>query len=213
MAAALARNLAYVDAPLGIMGRTHQSFGSNTALCNPGKKRIQEAISDYGSTFEFAPLRTMAFPNLMWDGIVGAKLTAPELFAGYELDEPQYLRATASRLKFMHSLGVDVGDDMTELLEYAKRHPELSVELSRQEPAAPFSFVRRARQILGDMGARKVTARLHAFRQLQRLRRGRSKALGTMSGDMLGFNDILGCARFLTPFVSHEIVNGARRAS
>jgi glycosyltransferase involved in cell wall biosynthesis len=212
LAAALARRLVFIDAPLGIMGRTHKSFGSNAALCNPGKKRIQEVTGDYGTTFDSAPLRTMAFPNLMCDGILGAKRAAPELFADYEFNEPSYLWATMNRLRNMRSIGIDVDDDVREVLEYARRFPGLEAALAREEPINRVSIMQRARTVLGDLGGRRVGARVRAFQQLQRLRRRRAEVVGTISGSSFGFDDILGCAKFLTPYVSSEADTRTERA-
>jgi hypothetical protein len=213
MSAAFAKRLVYIDAPLAIMGRTHKSFGSNVVLCNPGEERLDQMKTDYGTFFEYAPLRTMAFSNLQCDGILGAKHTAPEAFGDYEFDEVPYLRRTMSYLRHLEEVGVDVRGEITELLDYALKYPALHTELAREEPNSGASIALRARRFIGDLGARKVNARIRAFKQLQKLRQGQSESeLRDISGAIFGFHDILGCAKFLTPFVSLQSESRAQRA-
>jgi hypothetical protein len=205
MSAAFARKIVYIDAPMAILGRTHKSFGSNVVLCNSGKKR-EEIAADYGLEFECAPLRTMAFPNLMCDGILGAKRVAPEMFTQYNFDEAQYLKGTMQGLRRLRERGIDVEADVAELLEYASKYPGLRAELGREKPVpkAQDVTVSRIRTLIGDLGARTIHERFTGFRQYRKLRRGEWRK-GTISGSTFGFQDILGCAEFLTPLVSRSV--------
>ncbi|MGE5219465.1 MAG: glycosyltransferase family 2 protein, partial [Chloroflexota bacterium] len=42
--AVFAKRILFVDKPLTVLGRTGKSWGSNIALCNPGKERIEQFI-------------------------------------------------------------------------------------------------------------------------------------------------------------------------
>jgi glycosyltransferase involved in cell wall biosynthesis len=202
MTAVFARNIAFIDAPLNILGRTAKSWGSNMGLTNPGKDRIQAFLDDVDHARRFAPLNNFSTCNLMAEGMLTAKHLFPREFAEFEFDERSYVNATRRELLRRRALGVDVSAEMTDLIQYAtKKHPSLLVEFDKFDaearPSTADVVMKSLRSVGGNLGARSLRRRLRAFQLAQNLENGTQRARFSASGDDFGFNDIVGCAEFL----------------
>jgi glycosyltransferase involved in cell wall biosynthesis len=201
-----AKNIIYIDAPLTILGRTGKSWGSNIALCNPGKERIQAFIKDVDHERKHAPLNNFTMCNLMAEGMLTAKRLFPQELAAYEFDELNYLRQTMVELRKRQALGVDVSTEIAETVQYAAKFPSLIMEFSIAEPAAQPEetdlLLRRIRLAVGEHGGRRVRQRIQAYRLAQRLERGAVDSGFRAFGEDFGFSDILECAQFLAANLS-----------
>ncbi len=224
-AAAFAKRIISIDAPLTICGRTTKSWGSNLILLNPGKKRIKKFIADVDPTRRRVPLQNFTMVNLMAEGILTAKALAPEQFATYELDEHEYLRRTMEELDARSALGVNVSTEINEVLRYLERHPILFDKLTKETHTAkllqPRSLTRRIRSMVGDLGARRLRgwfndrAEARRLRQagLQKVRNGDVHSDFQIWGADFGFRDATGCAAFLTEVVSRQHADPDRIAA
>ena len=105
IAAQFSRKIVHIDVPLVVVGRTAKSWGSNIALCNPGKERIQEFIKDVDHERKHAPLNNFTMCNLMAEGMLTAKSLFPKEFQAYEFDEVRYLRSSMAELRKRQDLG------------------------------------------------------------------------------------------------------------
>jgi glycosyltransferase involved in cell wall biosynthesis len=207
MTAVFAKNIVFIDEPLNILGRTVKSWGSNMGLVNPGKARIQAFIDDVDHTRKYAPLKNFSTCNLMAEGMLTAKHLFPAEFADYPFDEPNYLRSTRQELLRRASMGVDVSAEMADLVQYAKEHhPSLVLEFEQRDaasrPSATELVMKGLRTVGGNLGARSIKRRLHAFQLSQKLQNGTQHTRFWASGDDFGFGDILGCAQFLGSYVN-----------
>ena len=198
IAATFAKTLVHIDAPLVVVGRTGKSWGSNIALCNPGKERIQQFIDDVDHDRKHAPLNNFTMCNLMAEGMLTAKSLFPQEFESYEFGELEYLRKTLAELRKRQAIGVDVSAEMDDLRRYAASYPSfdstellaISVETKR--------LARRLRSTIGNLGVRAVRRRLRASQLARRLSRGPVQSGFYAYGEDFGFFDVLGCAEFLT---------------
>ncbi len=202
IAAVLAKQIVFIDAPLNILGRTGKSWGSNMALSNPGKERIQAFINDVDHGRKHAPLNNFTTSNLMAEGMLTAKSLFPAEFASFEFDEAQYLRATMEELLRRRSLGVDVAREIADATRYAQaKHPSVVEQLASLQatsaPSAVALLVRRARSAIRNSGIGALRRRLRAYQLVHRLRNGTQCSAFAAFGDDLGFDYILGCAEFL----------------
>ena len=146
------------------MGRTGKSWGSNIALCNPGKERIQEFINDVDHVRKHAPLNNFTMCNLIAEGVLTAKRLFPKEFEAYEFDEVRYLRSTMAELKQRQILGVDVSKEIKEAMGYAAKYPGLMEEFEApSEDVVKKTLKGRIRSKIGDLGARTVRERIAAY--------------------------------------------------
>lgn len=197
IAATFSKNIVHIDAPLVIVGRTAKSWGSNIALCNPGKERIQQLIDDVDHERKHAPLNNFTMCNLMAEGMLTAKSLFPEEFESYEFDELEYLRKTLAELRKRQALGVDVSAEMDDLRRYAAKYPGFgSIELPAISVATK-CLARRLRSAVANLGAHTLRRRLQASQLARRLQRGPVQSGFYAYGEDFGFFDVLGCAEFL----------------
>ncbi len=211
IAATFAKKMVYIDAPLVVVGRTGKSWGSNIALCNPGKERIQQLIDDVDHERKHAPLNNFTMCNLMAEGMLTAKSLFPEEFQGYELDELEYLRKTLAELRRRQALDVDVSTEMDDLTRYAAKYPGFDSTILPARSPTGERLARRLRSTIGDLGARAVRRRLQASQLARRLERGPVQSGFYAYGEDFGFFDVLGCAEFLTRTMGN--CNGKSRVS
>lgn len=198
LAAAFARKIVHLDLPLTILGRTSKSWGSNLVLCNPGNKRIKEFTSDASQERIAAPLSNFTMCNLMAEGMLTAKKLFPRELEQYQFDEISYLKQTFFELRRRQNLGVDVSQEMAELLDYLTGFPSLKEELlALRNGAGALSWKRRIRHFLGKAGLDWLQRRQAAREEVERVRRGDVDKGFRISGSDFGFQDALGCAEFL----------------
>ena len=214
--AVFAKRIVYIDSPLTILGRTGKSWGSNIALCNPGKERIQEFIKDIDHQRKHAPLNNFTMCNLMAEGMLTAKNLFPKEFEGYEFDESKYLQSTMAELRRREAIGVDVSEEIAETLRYATKYPSLREKLNGlrvpRETSGSDGLAKRLRSIIGDLGARRVRERIRTHQLAERLEQGEAHSGFRASGNDFGFHDILGCTEFLTRnIVSAEQISAMTR--
>ena len=208
IAALFAKNIVYVDLPLTILGRTGKSWGSNIALCNPGKERIQEFIKDVDHERKHAPLNNFTMCNLMAEGMLTAKSLFPKEFEAYEFDETKYLKKTIEELRKRKTLGVDVSNEIEDVMRYAAKYPALLRQFQAL-PAPAENVTARIRSTIGDLGVRAVRKRITIHLLTQKLERGTAHSGFQASGKDFAFSDILGCTEFLSralrAFQIHEM--------
>lgn len=199
IAAKFTKHMVFIDAPLVVLGRTVKSWGTNIALCNPGKERIKAFIDDVDHKRNHAPLNNFTMCNLIAEGMLTAKGLFPKEFEVYEFDEAHYLRRTMTELRQRERIGVDVSVEIDELLRYAARHPALMEEFTTKESR---NESRGAQQILSSvvnkLGARAFQHWVERRRQAREMRRGKVRSGFRVAGEDFGFNNILDCAEFLT---------------
>jgi hypothetical protein len=200
LAAALAKRIVYVDAPLSICGRTGASWGSNLNLANPGQDRIEQFIADVDRQQKYAPISNFTMCNLWAEGVLTAKKLLPFELGTFDFDEPEYLRATTRELLQRRALGVDVSREMNELSEYVRKWPSLAAELASLAKPRP-TLWRAVRSRLGDMGARALRHRMNERRSARHVRGGQATAGFHVRGGDFGFHTIGGCAEFLMDLV------------
>jgi hypothetical protein len=197
--ATFAKRIIYINAPLVIVGRTVKSWGTNIALCNPGKERIKALIDDVDHQRNHAPLNNFTMCNLIAEGMLTAKNLFPEEFEPYEFDEQHYLRATMVELRRRQDLGVDVSAEMNEVLRYAANYPALLGELNAKEPNNGSGVVRQVLSAFASsFGVHALRKGVARRRQIREIERGNIYAGFKVSGEDFGFRHILGCAEFLT---------------
>jgi glycosyltransferase involved in cell wall biosynthesis len=205
MAATFARKIVHINSPLVIVGRTAKSWGSNIALCNPGKERIQEFIKDVDHERKHAPLNNFSMCNLMAEGMLTAKSLFPEELKSYEFDELQYLKRTFAELRKRKALGVDVATEMEDLRRYAAKYPEFAEGLDALElggvSAGKKQLAKWLRATIGDLGARNLRRRLRASQLARRLERGVIRSGFYAAGEDFGFSNVLECAEFLSRYI------------
>jgi glycosyltransferase involved in cell wall biosynthesis len=201
LAAALARRIVFIDAPLCICGRTGKSWGSNLRLANPGQALIEQFISDVEREPKCAPLRNFTMCNLWGDGVLTARKLLPLELGGYEFDEPRYLRGTIVELADRRAMGVDVAREMREALEYSRRWPSLERELvalsQRREPRWRSAIPHFALSAAGSL-----KRSLRARRAARRVKQGDVRSGFVVRGADFGFDGIIGCAEFLRGVVA-----------
>ena len=167
IAATFSKNIVRIDAPLVVVGRTSKSWGSNIALCNPGKERIQEFIKDVDHERKHVPLNNFTMCNLMAEGMLTAKSLFPEEFKNYQFDELEYLRETLAELRRRQALGVDVSTEMDDLRCYAAKYPVFTQEFDSLEvPAITTARKRltwRVRLAIGNLGVRTLRRRIRVL--------------------------------------------------
>ena len=196
--AVFAKKIVYVDVPLTVLGRTGKSWGSNIALCNPGKERIQEFIKDVDHRRKHAPLNNFTMCNLVAEGMLTAKSLFPKEFEAYEFDEVRYLRSTMAELRKRQDLGVDVSKEIKDAIGYAAKYPGLAEEIEASLQAVVKNTLKgRIRSKIGDLGARTVRDRIAAYQLAQKLEQGGACSGFSAFGKDFGFSDILGCVEFL----------------
>jgi len=198
IAATFSKQIVHIDAPLVTVGRTGKSWGSNIALCNPGKERIQAFIKDVDHGRKHAPLNNFTMCNLVAEGMLTAKSLFPKEFQAYEFDEVRYLRSSMAELKRRQALGVDVSREMKDAIGYAVKYPGLAEEFEAPlEGVVKRTLKGRIRSKIGDLGVRTVRERIAAYQLAQKLERGGAHSGFTAFGKDFGFSDILGCVEFL----------------
>jgi glycosyltransferase involved in cell wall biosynthesis len=214
LAAAFASGIVRIDAPLSICGRTGKSWGSNLILANPGRKRIKQFIDDVEKQHRFAPLTNFTMCNLRAEGILTAQHLFPKEFAGYRFDEQRYLRHTMVELQGRQALGVDVSNQMEELIQYLTKYPDLKTTLLQGEQvvakAREENIWIRLRGKLGDVGLRRVRDRVKTRREgrkrlaedAQKVKQGDVCAGLKIAGADFEFYDILGAADFLRKIIT-----------
>jgi len=196
LAAALAKRIVYIDAPLCICGRTGASWGSNIALANPGQEKIDQFIADVDRQHKYAPLTNFTMCNLWGEGVLTAKKLLPLEFGGYEFDEAEYLRATMRELSTRRSLGVNVTKEIDELSRYVRQGPALAGELaSIAEPRK--AAWRSVRSVVGRLGGGALRRWVTATQNARKVRRGDVASGFAVHGSDLGFHTIVECAGFL----------------
>jgi glycosyltransferase involved in cell wall biosynthesis len=196
--AVFAKRIVFIDLPLIILGRTGKSWGSNIALCNPGKERIQEFIKDVDHERKHAPLNNFTMCNLMAEGMLTAKSLFPKEFEAYEFDEVRYLRSSMGELRKRQTLGVDVSKEIQDVIRYASKHPGLTEEFEGPPEAVVKNTLKgRIRSKIGDLGVRTVRKRIAAYQLARKLEQGGACAEFSAFGKDFGFSDILGCIEFL----------------
>jgi glycosyltransferase involved in cell wall biosynthesis len=204
--ALFAKNIVYVEQPLTVLGRTGKSWGSNIALCNPGKEQIQALVDDVDQERKHAPLNNFTMCNLMAEGMLAAKSLFPKELEAYDFDEVAYLKSTMAELKRRRSIGVDVSAELEDTLRYAAKYPALVAEFNAAEtPAQSVAtdiLTRRLRSTVADLGGRTLRRRMRSRQLAQKLRQGRFRSSFRAYGEDFGFSDILGCADFLTAHVA-----------
>jgi len=199
IAALFAKNIAYVDLPLTILGRTGKSWGSNIALCNPGKERIQEFIKDVDHERRHAPLNNFTMCNLMAEGMLTAKALFPKEFEAYEFDEIKYLKKTMGELRKRQTLGVDVSNEIEDVMRYGAKYPALLRQFQAlPAPAEKVTVTARIRSMIADLGVRTIRDRIEARQLVRKFERGEANSGFRASGKTFGFSDILGCTEFLS---------------
>jgi hypothetical protein len=201
LAAALAKNIVYIDAPLAICGRTSKSWGSNLRLANPGKERIETIIANFEEPYHCAPLTNFTMSNHWAEGLLTAQKLLPAEFAGYKLDEAAYLRATMRELKTRRSQGVDVSREITELAEYLRRSHLLAEEVAALETPPTKGVWASVRTGLGDLGLRSLRQYFKQQRNARKVKLGDIASGFGVSGADFSFSNIAECARFLTRII------------
>jgi glycosyltransferase involved in cell wall biosynthesis len=201
LAAALARGLVHVDAPLVVLGRTVKSWGSNLSLTNPGKERIKAFLDDVEHEYRFAPLTNFTTANMWAEGILTAKSLLPEELGAYEFDEPAYLRLTAKELARRGALGVDVSREMDDLTQYLRQNPALGAAIGALGRSGR-GWWQRLRSSIGNAGARNLQRRIRANRTARNLRRGGARSGFSVPGAAFGFGNVLESAGFLARITS-----------
>ena len=197
LAAALARNIVYIDAPLAICGRTGKSWGSNLRLANPGQDRIETIIANFEEPYQYAPLTNFTMSNHWAEGLLTAQKLLPAELGGYDFDEMAYLRATAKELRSRKAQGVDVSQHMSELTEYARKYPALAQEAAAFEAARPSAGWSSVRRLVGDLGLRSLRQQRRRSRNARTVRQGKVSSGFDVSGADFGFQNIAECAQFL----------------
>jgi hypothetical protein len=211
MAAALARGLVHIDAPLIALGRTAKSWGSNLSLANPGKDRIQSFLADVEHNYRHAPLNNFTTANMWAEGVLTAKSLLPQELGSYEFDEVAYLSATARELKRRGALGVDVSRELDELARYVRKDPALATAIGRLD-LEKRGLWQRLRSSIGDTGVRDFRRRLRANTNARNLRRGNSRTGFAVGGAAFGFGNVLEAAQFLARVTAPPAVAREGRA-
>ena len=202
--ALFAKGIVYIDLPLTIKGHSTKSWTTNISLYNPGKEQIQKLMKDVDTERMPTPLNNFTMCNLMAEGILLAKRQFPEELAPYEFNEVNYLRKTMAELRRRRAMGVDVSAEMEEALRYSQKYPSLSEEFSSQDWGK--QLFRRIRSTVADLGGRTVRRRLNAYQLRYKLRRGPMRSGFTAYGEDFGFNDIVGCAKFIDRIIRSNLV-------
>ncbi len=199
--------------PLVVVGRTAKSWGSNIALCNPGKERIQEFINDVDHERKYAPLNNFTMCNLMAEGMLAAKSLFPREFEAYQFDEVRYLKSSMAELRKRQNLGVDVSKEIADAIGYAAKYPGLTEEFEAPPKAIVKNTLKeRIRSKIGDLGARIVRERIAVYQLAQKLEQGGARSGFRAYGKDFGFSDILGCAKFLGFSISATPKKGSYEA-
>lgn len=198
LAAVFSERIAFIDAPLVIVGRTSKSWGSNLVLSNPGQETIQRMIADVEHDRGWVPLTNFTLCNLMAEGLLLAKQLFPEELRPYEFAEEQYLRKTARELLRREAMGVDVARELEELLAYVEKYPSLGEEVRAQVAERRARRETALRRFARIVGPGRLRRRLRAL--VGAGRRGGGDSVSrrfVVSGAEHGFHDVLGCAAFL----------------
>ena len=146
----------------------------------------------------------------MAEGILLAKSQFPEELAPYEFDEVTYLRKTMAELRRRRAMGVDVSAEMEDALRYSQKYPSLSEEFSKGEAITGQDWAkklfRRIRSTAADLGGRTLRRRMNAYQLAQKLKRGPMRSGFAAYGEDFGFNNIVGCAKFIDRIVRSSLV-------
>jgi glycosyltransferase involved in cell wall biosynthesis len=197
IAAVFAKQILYIDTPLVVLGRTGKSWGTNIALCNPGKEHIDALIKDVDHKRNYAPLNNFTMCNLMAEGMLTAKSLFPNEFQAYEFDESQYLRRSMIELRQRDLLGVDVSREIGELVSYAAKYPLVAEELKTKPFRRRSRLAHRVHAVLADLGGRTLRQRVSRYQRACGLPRGSVRSGFSAAGEDFGFCNILGCTDFL----------------
>ena len=200
--AVFSRKIVYIDKPLVILGRTFKSWGSTIVLSNPGREQINKMISDVEHKRDWVPLTNFTLCNLMAEGLLRSKQIFASELATYPFDEKQYLRATMVELRSRESMGVAVGAEIAELLEYAGKYPALKAELMmapREGLVGPRSPLRRLARTLGLAHLRRQLA---AVKEARKIKEGHVRGGFHVAGADFGFEDAVSCADFVARVTS-----------
>jgi len=206
LAAVFSTNIVHIDVPLVILGRTAKSWGSTIVLSNPGKEQIQKMIADVEHNRDWIPLSNFTLCNLMAEGMLLGKRLFPEELRPYPFDEQAYLRATWGELWKRHRMGVDVEQEMQELLNYADKYPTLKATLLAPPEERANGHESPTRRLVKTLGLGGALSHFDNFREVRRIARGDVQRGFSAAGRDFGFVDALGCAEFLsrvTASVSH----------
>ena len=144
----------------------------------------------------------------MAEAILRAKDLFPAELDEYRFSEAGYVRRMVTELSQRLTLGVDVTDDLDELVKYLVRSPELLYRVfnpggsrTSRSSVSP-GLLRRTVRTLGRRAPEGLRGRVKEYQQA-REHRQRGEIPGfEVSGDDFGFDDILGCASFLTEVMS-----------
>jgi hypothetical protein len=101
-------------------------------------------------------------------------------------------------------MGVDVSAEMEDALRYSQKYPSLSEEFSSRDWGK--QLFRRIRSTAADLGGRTVRRCLNACQLRYKLRRGPMRSGFTAYGEDFGFNDIVGCAKFIDRIIRSNLV-------
>ena len=212
IAATFSQHMAYIDAPLVILGRTAKSWGTNIALCNPGKERIKAFIDDVDHRRNHAPLNNFTMCNLIAEGMLTAKDLFPKEFESYAFDEAHYLRRTMAELRNRERIGVDVSAEIENLLGYAAKYPSLMEEFTAKEPCNQNHVRQQLSSVASKMGARTLQHWFERRRQAREVRNGKVGCGFQVAGEDFGFDNILDCAEFLTRILEPPPVDASMSA-
>jgi glycosyltransferase involved in cell wall biosynthesis len=202
LAAVFSTQIAYIDEPLVILGRTAKSWGSNIVLSNPGKQQIQKMIADVAQNRDWIPLTNFTLSNLMAEGMLLSKRQFPDELKRFPFDEQRYLESTMEELRRREAMGVDVASEMHELLEYAGKYPSLKADLLAPHANGLLADHSKVRTLARTLGLNRVRERVATYREAKRIKRGQVKAGFRAAGRDFGFEDALGCAAFLSKVTS-----------
>jgi hypothetical protein len=146
---------------------------------------------------KYAPLSNFTFCNLMAEGMLTAKALFPKEFAEYEFSEPNYLRRTMRELRTRRSLGVDVSEEIGELVRYAQEKSPFLLDELLNENRSKKSLPRQLRDTIGKLGGRRLQQWMLRRQQAWKIQRGDVHSGFRVSGEDFGFSNIVGCAEFL----------------
>lgn len=111
-------------------------------------------------------------------------------------NEVNYLLKSFEELSSRRALGVEVSDELNEVIAYSARYPSLLLQLTQWRPG-------RLRSLVGDLGVRRLLHyardrwKWRGRRDAGRVRAGDAYSSFVISGRDFGFTNILDCAKFL----------------
>jgi glycosyltransferase involved in cell wall biosynthesis len=197
LAAVFSKHIAYIEAPLVILGRTAKSWGSTLVLSNPGKEKIQKMIDDVAHDRDWIPLTNFTLCNLMAEGLLLGKRLFPEELSSYPFDEQHYLRKTMNELRRRKAMGVEVSREIEELLTYVAKYPALAEELTAASKNGFGDHPSAAKRVARGLGLHHLRRRMDAKQEVKKINSGRVKDGFVASGEDFGFGDAVECADFV----------------